>query len=62
MKPLQRDLEHISKLVHVDKGLTNKLFLTRKFFTTQMNLNDTMEQHLNKLGKKIECNWNTHFD
>ncbi len=34
---------------HVDKGLTNKLFLTRNFFTLQMNPTNTMEQHLNKL-------------
>jgi hypothetical protein len=34
----------------MDKGLANKLFLTRKFFIIQMNSSDTMEQHLNKLG------------
>ncbi len=28
----------------------NTLFLTRKFFTSQMDPNDKMEQHLNKLG------------
>jgi hypothetical protein len=42
----------------VDKGLTNKLFLTWKFFITQMSLSDTMEQHLNKLGamaKKLDA-------
>jgi hypothetical protein len=39
---------------YVDKGLTNKLFLTRKFFTSQMNLTNMMEQHLNKLGAMAE--------
>jgi len=34
---------------YVDKVLMNTLFLTRKFFTSQMGPNDRMEQHLNKL-------------
>lgn len=34
---------------YVDKGLINRLFLTRKFFTLHMNPIDTREQHLNKL-------------
>jgi hypothetical protein len=38
----------------VYKGLTNRLFLTKKFFTFQMNPIDTMEEHLNKLGAIVE--------
>jgi hypothetical protein len=34
---------------YVDKGFINRLFLTRKFFTSEMNPTNTMEQHLNKL-------------
>jgi len=34
---------------HVDKGLANKIFLTYKFFVSQMMPIDTMEVHLNKL-------------
>jgi hypothetical protein len=34
---------------HIDKGLANKIFLTRKYFMSQMNPLDTMEFHFNKL-------------
>lgn len=39
---------------YVDKGFINRLFLTRKFFTSQMNPTNTMEQHLNKLITMVE--------
>jgi hypothetical protein len=39
---------------YVDKGLTNKIFQTKKFFMLQMNHNYTMEQHANKLGAMVE--------
>ncbi len=39
---------------HVDKGLTNRLFLTRKFFSSQMALGDSMEEHLSKLGAIVK--------
>jgi hypothetical protein len=39
---------------YVDKGLTNRLFLTRKFFTSQRNPTNTMEQHLNKLRAMVK--------
>jgi hypothetical protein len=39
---------------YVDKGLTNRLFLTRKFSTSQMNPTNKMEQHLNKLRAMVE--------
>jgi len=35
---------------HVDKDLTNKLFLIQKFFNSQMAWKDPMEEHLSKLG------------
>jgi hypothetical protein len=35
---------------HVDKGLANKIFLVCKFFMSQMDPLEMMEQHLNKLG------------
>jgi hypothetical protein len=34
---------------YVDKGLAIKIFLTYKFFMSQMKPIDTMEVHLNKL-------------
>jgi hypothetical protein len=39
---------------HLDKGLMNQLFLTRRFFTSQMNFSETMEQHMNKLNVMAE--------
>jgi hypothetical protein len=39
---------------HLDKRLMNRLFLMRRFFTTQMNFNETMEQHMNKLNVMAE--------
>jgi hypothetical protein len=39
---------------YVDKGLTIRLFLTWKFFTSQMNPINTMKQHLNKLRAMVE--------
>ncbi len=35
---------------HLDKRLINRLFFMRRFFTTQMSFNETMEQHMNKLN------------
>jgi hypothetical protein len=39
---------------YVDKGFINRLFLTWKFFTSQMNPTNTMEQHLNTLITMVE--------
>jgi hypothetical protein len=39
---------------YVDKGPINRLFLARKFFTSEMNPTNTMEQHLNKLRAMVE--------
>jgi hypothetical protein len=39
---------------HVDKGLTNKIFLGRKFFMFQMNPFKLMEHHLNKFGAMVD--------
>ncbi len=38
----------------LDNGLTNRLFLTRRFLTSQMNFSETMEQHINKLNAMVE--------
>jgi hypothetical protein len=35
---------------HVDKGLTNMLFMIQKFFSSQMALGDSMQEHLSKFG------------
>jgi predicted amino acid-binding ACT domain protein len=35
---------------HVDQGLVNKIFLSRKLFMSQMDPIDTMEVHFNKLA------------
>lgn len=39
---------------YVDKSIANKIFLTKNFFMLQMNHNNTMEQHVNKLGAMAE--------
>jgi hypothetical protein len=39
---------------HLDKGLMNRLFFTKRFFTSQMNFSETMEQHMNKLSVMAE--------
>jgi len=39
---------------HLDKGLTNRLFLTRRFLISQTNFSETMEQHINKLNVLAE--------
>ncbi len=39
---------------HVDKGLANKIFLTCKFFTSQLDPFELMESHLNKLGAMVD--------
>jgi DNA primase large subunit len=39
---------------YVDKGLANKIFLIKKFFMSQMNHNDIMEQNVNKLGAMVK--------
>jgi hypothetical protein len=39
---------------YVDKDFINRLFLTWKFFTSQMNPTNTMEQHLNTLITMVE--------
>jgi len=38
---------------YVNKGLANKIFLTKNFFMSLINHNDTME-HVNKLGAMVE--------
>ncbi len=47
---------------HMDKDLTNMLFLIRKFFSSQMASKDPMEEHLSKLGAiaKEGCYQNSH--
>ncbi len=39
---------------YVNKSLTNRLVLTKKFFASQMSPGDTVEQHFNKLGAMAE--------
>lgn len=38
----------------IDKGLANKIYLTINFFMSQMNLLDTMEEHVNMFGAMAE--------
>ncbi len=43
---------------HLNKGLMNILYLTRRFLTNHMSFSETMEQHINKLNmmvKKLEA-------
>jgi len=44
----------VLQMQHVDKGLTNRLFLTWKFFNSQLALGDSMEEHLSKLGAIVK--------
>jgi hypothetical protein len=37
-----------------EKGLINRFFLTRRFFTYQMSFKKTMEQHVNKWNEIVE--------
>jgi len=39
---------------HLDKGLMNRLFFMKRFFTNQMSFSETMEQHMNKLSVMAE--------
>ncbi len=38
----------------IDKGLANKIYLTKFLFMPQMNMLDTMEQHVNMFGAMAE--------
>jgi hypothetical protein len=38
----------------IDKGLINKIFLIKKFFVSQMNPLDTMEQYVNMLRMMVK--------
>jgi len=39
---------------HLEGGFTNRLFLMNILFNSQMNSNETMEQHVNKLNIMVE--------
>lgn len=42
---------------HFDKGLTNRFFLVKRFFTCQMSSSKNMEHYVNKLNGMVEeCN------
>jgi hypothetical protein len=61
-KSIAKGIWDVLQMQHMDKDLTNMLFLIRRFFNSQMALRDLMEEHLSKLSAitKEGCYRNSH--